>query len=236
MSKKGGYVIVDLKGQSITAGTPFTLDGVTARLNRAKNKACLLSGFAIGGGEKRDVFVDLQKTEDGYVALFGQYTMTIEDDEVTITNGGVLLDDIVDSQGHKRFQEGRAELPTIEGVTYTYDKWSLSGTHLMMVLAGSIADEKVISNGTNLGNFRLPTWILNKVVIVFASTVLEIKTLDLRANDYSVQNLPVSIGKTNNGVYVTSAGNLTLNADRNFRLVIDLLIDTDEQEVNYNGN
>lgn len=85
MSKKGGYVIVDLKGQSITAGTPFTLDGVTARLNRAKNKACLLSGFAIGNDEKRDVFVDLQPTADGYAGTIDGYQITIEDDEVTFT-------------------------------------------------------------------------------------------------------------------------------------------------------
>lgn len=85
MSKKGGYVIVDLKGQSITAGTPFTLDGVTARLDRAKNKACLLSGFAIGDEEKRDLFVDLQPTADGYAGIVGEYQITIEDDEIIVT-------------------------------------------------------------------------------------------------------------------------------------------------------
>lgn len=85
MSKKGGYVIVDLKGQSITAGTPFTLDGVTARLNRAKNKACLLSGFAIGNEEKRDVFADLQPTADGYAGTIDGYQITIEDDEITFS-------------------------------------------------------------------------------------------------------------------------------------------------------
>lgn len=85
MALKGGYVIVDLKGQSITAGTPFTLDGVTARLDRAKTKACLLSGFVIGDEEKRDVFIDLQPTANGYAGGSAEYQVTIEDDEVTIT-------------------------------------------------------------------------------------------------------------------------------------------------------
>lgn len=226
MSKKGGYVIVDLKGQSITAGTPFTLDGVTARLDRAKNKACLLSGFAIGNEEKRDVFVDLQKTEDGYIALFGQYTITIEDDKVTITDGGVLLDNIVDSQGHKRFIGGNANLPEVTGVTFTYNKWSLSGSHLMLVVCFDVANGTELANNTTMALFEVPKWILDKIDPLYASNFIGAKSVTLYGDNWSVQQSNFTLSKVETGLRVITQGNVTLTADRHVRVQFDLLIDT----------
>ena len=226
MSKKGGYVIVDLKGQSITAGTPFTLDGVTARLDRAKNKACLLSGFAIGGGEKRDVFVDLQKTDDGYIALFGQYTLTINDDEVTITDGGILLDNIVDSQGHKRFIEGDGTVNT--KITDSYCKWSLSGTHLLIGLGGSIADGETFGNGETLSSYVIPEWIYNKIVPLFLTSV-ERKSVNLWETDYSATGVLMWLQKAgSNTIKITTGASYTIEDDKTFRIEFDLLIDTAE--------
>lgn len=234
MSKKGGYVIVDLKGQSITAGTPFTLDGVTARLNRAKTKACLLSGFAIGDEEKRDVFVDLQKTDDGYVALFGQYTMTINDDEVTITDGGVLLDNIVDSQGHKRFIEGEGTVNT--KITDSYCKWSLSGSHLLVVLGGSVADGTAFTSGENLATFNIPIWVAQKIVPLFSNSV-ERKSVNLWSDDYQAFAVIMWLQKVSGVLRITSGAQYTISGDKTFRVEFDLLIDSEsEQEVNYNGN
>lgn len=235
MSKKGGYVIVDLKGQSITAGTPFTLDGVTARLDRAKTKACLLSGFAIGDEEKRDVFVDLQKTEDGYVALFGQYTITIEDDEVTIAEGGVLMDDIVDSYGRKRFIEGDATLSSIEGITITYCKWSLSGTHLMYVVAGNIANGTTIPDNKPICSAELPKWVIDKIV-PYSNQWVDNKTLEIHTNAYTIADaglmalqkleqegsLPTLLRIYNN------SGSHSVTTGGSFRLQFDLLIDSAE--------
>ena len=229
MSKKGGYVIVDLKGQSITAGTPFTLDGVTARLNRAKNKACLLSGFAIGNEEKRDVFVDLQKTEDGYVALFGQYTITIEDDEVTITDGGILMDNIVDSQGNKRFIGGKANLSEVTGVTFTYNKWSLSGTHLMLVVCFDVANETELPNSTTMALFNVPKWVLDKIVPLYASNFIEGKLVTLYGDNWSVQQYNFTLSKVETGLRVITQGNVTLTANRHVRVQFDLLIDSDAE-------
>lgn len=229
MSKKGGYVIVDLKGQSITAGTPFTLDGVTARLDRAKNKACLLSGFAIGNNEKRDVFVDLQPTTDGYAGTVGGYQITIEDDEVTITDGGILMDSIVDSQGHKRFIEGNGVPNTIEGFTFSYCKWSLSGTHLMIVLAGSVANETAFTY-KELARFNnIPRWVLDKIVAVFSNKIIRL-SIGMYASSGVQQNLGLFLAKPdgNNLIIETSGDSVTLNADRNFRAEFDLLIDTAE--------
>lgn len=231
MSKKGGYVIVDLKGQTITAGTPFTLDGVTARLDRAKNKACLLSGFAIGDEEKRDVFVDLQKTEDGYVAFFGQYTITIEDDEVTITNGGVLLDDIVDLQGHKRFIEGELILGK-EGLTSEYSKWSLSGSHLIIVGYIKIPAGTAIAATDVYYNVELPTWVLNKVKTI-ASTLVNPSMNFTPVLSNGVSTTPAITAyllKQNDKLVVRAGGATAREEDIYVRIQFDILIDADDAE------
>ena len=56
------------------------------------------------------------------------------------------IENIYDEDEHKRFIEGDLTLQTIEGVSFSYGKWSLSGTHLMVVIAGSIANETVIAS------------------------------------------------------------------------------------------
>lgn len=152
MSKKGGYVIVDLKGQSITAGTPFTLDGVTARLNRAKTKACLLSGFAIGAEEKRDVFVDLQKTEDGYVAEFGSYRILIEDDEITVTEkSGGLFQHVISLNSTSNFVviNERAVAYTTEDLN-TYLRGINSSLNTTTQLSGTFILATVYGQSTGL--------------------------------------------------------------------------------------
>ena len=71
------------------------------------------------------------------------------------------MSSIVDSDGHKRFVTGDISAQTISGVTFTYAKWSLSGTHLMFVLAGNTSI--TISASTLLANITLPGYIYNKI-------------------------------------------------------------------------
>ena len=62
-----------------------------------------------------------------------------------IKNTPKSITTLVDSQSHNRFVEGEGDLKTIAGITFTYNKWSLSGTHFMLVLAGSIANGTAIT-------------------------------------------------------------------------------------------
>ena len=60
------------------------------------------------------------------------------------TVNSVDMANIVDADGHNRFIEGNIATEEIEGVTWAYARWSLSGTHLMCVLAGTIEDETAL--------------------------------------------------------------------------------------------
>ena len=72
------------------------------------------------------------------------------------------LEGIQDASGHNRFIEGDITIDTNTGVTGVYNKWSLSGTHLMLVVCLKIEDVD-LSKGTLLAHAELPEWIMDKI-------------------------------------------------------------------------
>ena len=132
-----------------------------------------------------------------------------------------IFENIKDAQGNNRFIEDEIECETISGMTINYSKWSLSGTHLMIVIAGNVA------NGTNISFIKLatinaPQWILDKIYPVFGTTVSQYN-FNYYADDQSTQTSTVRLYKqTTLDIFISS---ITLTADRNFRIQFDLLID-----------
>lgn len=134
------------------------------------------------------------------------------------------ISNLVDSKGNPRFVEGDGTPATTEGFTSTYCKWSLSGTHLMLVIAGSVADTTVMP-AVDWAKFYIPKWILDKIYTVWANRI-ERKNIELLASNYSSQNLTVYLGKEGNYLFIT-APTITLTAERFFRIQFDLLIDSE---------
>lgn len=132
---------------------------------------------------------------------------------------------LVDSKGNPRFIEGEGTPATIAGFTSTYYKWSLSGTHLMIVLAGTYANGAVIPSITLLCTFDLPDFIMDKINPL-ATQLIEYKTLVAYAANASSQTQNCYLRKSTNLGIVTNAA-LTLTAERNFRIQFDLLIDSE---------
>lgn len=134
---------------------------------------------------------------------------------------------LTDSNGNPRFLEGDGSQweSGIEGLDLTYCKWSLSGTHLMLVCAGTIANGTVLASSDKMCKFELPSFILNKIFPVW-SNVIELKQLNLQSDDWTSQTSHVKEGKYKNGIYF-EFGAITLNEDRKFRIQFDLLIDTE---------
>ena len=131
---------------------------------------------------------------------------------------------LVDSNGNPRFIEGDGETATIEDITFSYAKWSLSGSHLMVVLAGEALNASVLT-GT-LASFTIPEWVFNKLVAI-TGNYLERKAFTLWGSDLSTQNQTISFAKATGNKITISCGSLTLTADRTFRFNTDLLIDND---------
>ena len=135
------------------------------------------------------------------------------------------ISNLVDSKGNPRFIEGEGTPLSQEGFTSTYCKWSLSGTHLMLVLAGSVASGTTISTLSIMASYNLPAWILNKIVPV-AGSIVEYKNIVAYASDYSTQTVN-SFFRKSTDVAIAINGSFTLTANRNFRIQYDLLIDSE---------
>lgn len=138
-----------------------------------------------------------------------------------------IFENIVDSQGHKRFIENDFKQDTITGVTTIYGKWSLSGTHIMFVFAGKIDNATALSSG-RLGYFLdIPDWVLAKIYPV-VTNVLEVKNIQAYSDNYgSAQTISLSLRKVNDKMEL-HCSSFTATADRYFRAQFDLLIDNEE--------
>ena len=133
---------------------------------------------------------------------------------------GVALEDLVDAEGNKRFIEG-AGSSSLEGITIKYNKWSLSGTHLMIVL--SFVTTGAVSQYSILANYNLPDYILNKIVAVaFNDLVCEKTETSMDAN---VDLRKFQLRKQGNEIKIVTYSNIS--AGREFRVQFDLLIDAE---------
>ena len=184
----------------------------------------------IKDGSGSPYFVD-SLTLDGtnVVITKGGKTITIANNN-TITNVGdisTIMENIVDSNGNKRFIEFDGTVNEITGVTYTYIKASLSGTHLMFVLGCDITNTSVIANNQTIVTFKLPEYILDKIAILFGTDAVMFNSELAIADDSSNQSFNVTLNKISDGVEIRKFSTLTLNADRHVRVQFDLLIDTE---------
>ena len=134
---------------------------------------------------------------------------------------------LVDAEGHNRFIEGDIPTNAITGISYSYAKWSLSGSHLMLIIAGNIADTTVITAGQFLCTaLTLPEWIYDKLVAIYSNVVSQ-AAFNCFASDGTTQALGVYLRKISAGRLDFMLGSLTLTKDRSFRVYFDLLIDAE---------
>ena len=96
----------------------------------------------------------------------------------------------------------------------------------MLVFAGTLANASVITEGAKLADFVLPKWIYDKIYPVWSGSYVEVKDATTRANDWTAQSIYVSLAKAGDNILrVSNVVDLTLTAERHFRILFDLLID-----------
>ena len=137
-----------------------------------------------------------------------------------------VFEEIVDKDGHKRFIEGDIEIEEISGVTKTFGKWALSGTHLMIVLACDFENALTLSAGI-LAYINLPKWIKDKIKPLY-SGVISSKLQYFYNTDFSSQTTTCYLRKTGAeqllNIYLD---NITFTKSRSARIEFDLIIDTE---------
>ena len=140
------------------------------------------------------------------------------------------LENIVDSAGNKRFIEG--DIEDLEAsFTPSYAKWSLSGTHLTIVVAGTFPSGKEFTSGVSfkLVDVGLPSWIGSKIYAVDGVVDVKLRPLNDSNNIYRKQtDLNCYFDKTSNTVFpiwLVPTETHTLSETSYIRMSFDLLID-----------
>ena len=155
-------------------------------------------------------------------------TYDINDERIgtgTDDNHLPIFEKICDADGNLRFDEGPLT-DILTGITPAFAKWSLSGTHIMFVLAGTVDNNTEIADGAVLGKASLQTWIANKIYPIVGATI-EYKSSTAYGSDYSTQDFNVRLAKNGTDIEIKKNGGITLTRDRNIRLQFDLLIDNE---------
>lgn len=213
----------------VTRGSLSTSDGVTFLIK------VLLVGFIL----TLSVEFTQAETED-HTPLDDWYIDTNDAKYILISDAQAIgsieelpiFENIVDKDGHKRFIEEDITTSEIAGITFTYAKWSLSGTHLMFVLAGTIADETVLADNTNVAAIELPSWMADKIYNVSGEYIetKEVPSYKVTQEWISTDMLKLTIGKASNGKILIRniIGAQTFTYDGAFRMQFDLLIDNEE--------
>ena len=150
---------------------------------------------------------------------------TIDD----IESGDVDLpfESIKDKDGHQRFFDGNgSNVPDIFGGTYC--KFSLSGSHLLMVLGTTLKPDEGISAYQELCRFNLPEWIMDKIVPL-TGTFIEYKDEVMIDGSYNLTQFGCSLNKKTGYLSIDLDGNAVASAVnyRTFRIAFDLLIDNE---------
>ena len=136
---------------------------------------------------------------------------------------------LVDADGNNRFIEGDITPATITGLSFSYAKWSLSGTHLMIVLAGTVVANTTISDNTSLASVDVPQWILSKIYPISSSSVENKDVYSYKENaPWTTETFKVSLAKYDDRLRINNIfGTQTLENNGAFRIAFDLLIDNE---------
>lgn len=165
-----------------------------------------------------------------YDKVGNNWVYNSEDKTSNLLDLPATLEEIKDADGHNRFIEGDGEPLELEGFTTAYCRWSLSGTHLMMVLAGSFADGTTKPASSSLAKFYLPEWVMDKIYGVFGTTRVEVKKYNLWGDDWTQESPTPDVVLTKGATYmefIDLAGAMTMTKKRSFRIEFDILIDNE---------
>lgn len=180
-----------------------------------------VSGFSINASQHLIVTYQDGTSQDLGAIFAGNVSIS---GNLSATGDISPLENIVDSQGRKRFIEGALSDPQVSGITRAYARWSLSGTHLMVVVAGNLAANTSLTFGTSLGAAVVPQWIADKIAPLISNKAMVAEQTFVRPGG-SIERKNVALAKYLNSLIVEVYGTISFNEDTTFRMQFDLLID-----------
>lgn len=239
--QKGGYIIISINDIDIYNKLQVAMKINKPILFYEDTDVCYFID-TISGGEVTSEIIDDEEvfTYHDIIMKKGSKTFTITSANAVSSEGEIqltpdnfypLLENIKDASGNLRFIEGDGVFSTgVEGITCDYSKWSLSGTHLMVVALISFENGTTASWGNSIAvDFTLPNWIHNKIYST-GNNIDSKQFIAYDSNDQS-QNIAVVFRKASSDkVNLRVTGSTTLTSDKVCRIQFDLLIDNESEE------
>ena len=138
------------------------------------------------------------------------------------------MENIVDKDGHNRFIEGDIVLDSgvPEGYSKIYGKWSLCGSHLLIVICYEIPASTTTGYVPTLCEIDLPTWVKNKIVAV-GNTWVEYKVFNGVTAQDSILQVQIQLRKRDGTRITISQSTVTTTDALRVRAAFDLLIDNE---------
>lgn len=149
-------------------------------------------------------------------------------EEESKLNGIKVFEDIKDKDGRPRFIEGDIDLSseTPTEIIKKYGKWSLSGTHLQIVLVIASTGAYNLSSLT-IAQVGVPQWVKDKIVTIQGNNVARFDGAWWDSEELSFQEGLAYIQKPANNVISLYVGGVNLTSAKTFRVAFDLLIDNE---------
>lgn len=149
----------------------------------------------------------------------------VQSDDITARNTISSMERIIDTNGNFRFIEGNLTFEETL-IEMSYGKWSLSGTHLMLVIAGTFKANVTVPSLAIIAQASLPAYIAQKIKPVVYQNV-DYKTIGTYAEGTSPQSIYTTITINGNALNLRLTTAFTPTQDRTVRIQFDLLIDAE---------
>ena len=167
----------------------------------------------------------LEVVEGGTLEFLNTYNQSVPN-EIAYLFNAVTLNNVVDSNGNPRFIEGDGTPATITGFTATQCKWSLSGTHLMLVYALTLDSGAGLTNRADICSFELPQWILDKIYPL-SNELVDIVDAIYVPDGGTPTKKEEWLYKTATGLKITNKLSIQATNKCYFRIQFDILIDSE---------
>lgn len=227
----GGYKLIDFGGVDIS--TSKTISGIYNEIEKTE-KRIVGCNLKLGTTTFKELTLDVKANGTSY-----ELSNSIL--KITVTNANVvvgivlvhnLLENIVDDNGDLRFNEGSIDvIDTLEDYVI-FSKWSLSGTHLLLVLCiyNTSESDITISGASQITTpINLPQWVKSKIypmgttyhVMRISGGITGYKPSDLTASANPVETY---LMKANNDITINTI-DATFESGFYYRFEYNLLID-----------
>lgn len=160
-------------------------------------------------------------TTKGTITLNQQTDQTIELDGFSI---GTYLVDIYDSHENNRFINGNGIWSAVSGMQGLQARWSLNGYNLMFEALGTFQTN--VNPDTNIVSFKLPNWILNKIITPLLD-VVDIFRFSIVNQTGEISSATLMITKTSDRIIFNAPEGVTFTQPVVFRIRYNLIINDD---------